>query len=277
MITVFAMVNVLAAIVLAQPADKPNILFLFADDQRADTIGALGNPHIKTPNIDKLVKSGVSFDRAYMQGGLQGATCVPSRAMLLSGLPLFRVDEKLLRDPTWPAAFGKAGYTTFISGKWHNGPASLPLAFQQARSMLLAGMTDPMKARLSDLDNGKVGPAKLAPKHACAMFADQAIDFISGHGKGPFFCYVPFDAPHDPHIVPDDFPVKYDPATMPAMANFMPVHPFNNGEMTVRDELLLPWPRTREAVSRMNADYYRYVSYLDFQVGRILDSLNKSP
>ena len=277
MITVLAMVNVLAAIVVAQSADKPNILFLFADDQRADTIGALGNPHIKTPNIDKLVKSGVSFDRAYMQGGLQGATCVPSRAMLLSGVPLFRVDEKLLRDPTWPAAFGKAGYNTFVSGKWHNGPASLPLAFQQARSMLLAGMTDPMKARLSDLDNGKVGPAKLAPKHACAMFADQAIDFISGHGKGPFFCYVPFDAPHDPHIVPDDFPVKYDPATMPAMANFMPVHPFNNGEMTVRDELLLPWPRKREAVSRMNADYYRYVSYLDFQVGRILDALNKSP
>src|SRR5271170_3713925 len=79
---------------------KPNVLFLFADDQRADTIAALGNAVIKTPNLDRLVKKGVAFDRAYMQGGLQGATCVPSRAMLLSGQPLFRVDEKLTRDET---------------------------------------------------------------------------------------------------------------------------------------------------------------------------------
>src|SRR5437879_1934619 len=119
----------LAALLLAPPARsraaegpaKPNVLFLFADDQRADTIAALGNRIIKTPNLDRLVKKGVAFDRAYMQGGLQGATCVPSRAMLLSGRSLFRVDEKLKRDPTWPNAFGKSGYTTFMSGKWHNG------------------------------------------------------------------------------------------------------------------------------------------------------------
>lgn len=70
---------------LAAPAEslaKPNILFLFADDQRADTIAALGNPIIKTPNLDRLVHSGVAFNRAYMQGGFNGATCVPSRAML---------------------------------------------------------------------------------------------------------------------------------------------------------------------------------------------------
>src|SRR5438105_4570772 len=105
----------------ADAAAKPNVLFLFADDQRADTIAALGNPVIQTPNLDRLVKRGVAFDRAYMQGGLQGATCVPSRAMLLSGRSLFRIDEKLQRDQTWPNAFGKAGYSTFISGKWHNG------------------------------------------------------------------------------------------------------------------------------------------------------------
>ena len=98
-------------------ADRPNVLFLFADDQRADTIAALGNSIIKTPNLDRLVKRGVSFDRAYMQGAMQGATCVPSRAMLLSGRSLFRIDEKLLRDPTWAHSFGEAGYTTFISGK----------------------------------------------------------------------------------------------------------------------------------------------------------------
>src|SRR5580700_6738918 len=110
----------------AADGPKPNVLFLFADDQRADTIAALGNPLIQTPNLDRLVKRGVAFDRAYMQGGLQGATCIPSRAMLLSGRSLFHIDEKLKRDETWPAAFGRAGYSTFMTGKWHNGARSLP-------------------------------------------------------------------------------------------------------------------------------------------------------
>ena len=95
---------------------KPNVLFIFTDDQRADTIAALGNPIIKTPNLDRLVRGGLSFNRAYMQGGMQGATCVPSRAMLLSGRNLFHIDEKLMREETWPEAFGRAGYTTFASG-----------------------------------------------------------------------------------------------------------------------------------------------------------------
>ncbi len=98
----------LAHVTVLDAADaRPNVLFLFADDQRADTIAAVGNSQIKTPNLDRLVRRGLAFDRAYMQGGLNGATCVPSRAMLLSGRCLFRVDEKLLRDETWPAAFGR--------------------------------------------------------------------------------------------------------------------------------------------------------------------------
>ena len=145
---------------MMRAAERSNVLFLFADDQRADTIAALGNPVIQTPNLDRLVKRGVAFDRAYMQGGLQGATCVPSRAMLLSGRTLFRIDEKLKRDPTWPAAFGRAGYTTFMSGKWHNGPDSIPASFQIARSVFAGGMTNPMQAKLSDMVDGKLGNAR---------------------------------------------------------------------------------------------------------------------
>ncbi len=256
---------------------KPNVLFLFADDQRADTIAALGNPIIRTPNLDRLVHSGVSFNRAYMQGSMQPATCVPSRAMLLSGRPLFHIDENLLRDETWPAAFGKAGYTTFMTGKWHNGARSLPACFQIARSVFDGGMTDPMKAKLSDLKNGKLTAPRIAPRHACEIFADEAIRFLGEPKSGPFFCYVAFDAPHDPHIVPDNFPIHYDPEKMPLPKNFMPQHPFDNGEMTVRDELLLPWPRTETKVREMNAEYYRYISYLDSQIGRVLDALERSP
>ena len=258
-------------------SDRPNVLFFFADDQRADTIAALGNPIIKTPNLDRLVHRGVSFNRAYMQGGFNGATCVPSRAMLLSGRTLFRIDEKLMRDETWPAAFGKAGYSTFMSGKWHNTPASLPKSFQSAHSIFTGGMTNPMKAPLGDLVDGKITKAVVSPKHACETFADRAIEFIKAPKAGPFLCYIPFDAPHDPHIVPDDFPVKYDVATFPVPPNFLPMHPFNNGEMSVRDEALLPWPRTELQVRTMNAEYYRYISHLDAQIGRVLEVLDASP
>lgn len=261
----------------AEPAARPNILFIFADDQRADTIAALGNAHIRTPNLDRLARRGVSFNRAYMQGGMNGATCVPSRAMLLSGRSLFRIDEKLTRDETWPAAFGRAGYTTFISGKWHNTAASVPLSFQRARQLFTGGMTNPLKAPLSNLENGKMGAAKISPQHACATFTDETVAFLRETHTAPFFAYLAFDGPHDPHIVPADFPIFYDPAQIPLPANFLAQHPFNNGAMTIRDEQLLPWPRPPAEIRAMLADYYRYISYLDLLIGRVLDTLDASP
>lgn len=255
---------------------KLNVLFLFADDQRADTIAALGNPVIQTPHLDRLCRRGVAFRRAYMQGGFNGATCIPSRAMLLSGQPLFHCDERL-RAETWPAAFGRAGYATFMSGKWHNGPLSLLASFQQARAVFVGGMANPMHADLKDLADGKLVARPPAHQHACATFADETIRFLQAAGDKPFFCYVPFDAPHDPHIVPDDFPVRYDVAQIPLPANYLPQHPFDNGEMLIRDEVLLPHPRPPDAVRQMIADYYRYISYLDAQIGRILAALEKSP
>ncbi len=259
------------------PPARPNVLFLFADDQRADTIAALGNPVIKTPNLDRLVHNGVAFNRAYMQGGFNGATCVPSRAMLLSGQNLFHIDEKLMRNETWPEAFGRAGYTTFVSGKWHNGDASLTRCFKIARSMFTGGMTNPMQAKLRDVTDGKVGEAQLSSKHACEAFADEAIRFLKEHTGGPFFAYVPFDAPHDPHITPPDFSMTYDASKIPLPPSFLPQHPWDNGEMIVRDEKLLPWPRTPQEVRALIADYYRYISYLDSQIGRVLDALAASP
>lgn len=258
-------------------AERPNVLVFFTDDQRADTIAALGNPVIKTPNLDRLARRGVAFTRAYMQGGMHGATCVPSRAMLLSGRGLFHIDEKLLRDETWPAAFGRAGYTTFVSGKWHNGEASIGRSFQQARSMFTGGMTNPMRAKLRTLVGGKMGTPQPAGQHACAVFADEAIRFLKEPHDQPFFCYIPFDGPHDPHIVPDDFPVRYRAEDIPLPGNFLPQHPWNNGEMKNRDESLLGWPRNPQEVRQMLADYYRYVSFLDMQVGRVLDTLAATP
>jgi len=256
---------------------KPNVLFIFNDDQRADTIAALGNPVIKTPNLDRLCRRGLAFNRAYMQGGFNGATCVPSRAMLMSGRSLFHVDEKLASDETWPAVFGRSGYTTFATGKWHNGVKSLATSFQNARSIFAGGMANPLQAPLSDLENGDLTTPKKAPKHACEQFADEAVQFLKAHQGGPFLCYVAFDGPHDPHIVPDEYPVRYMPDARLLPPNFLPLHPFDNGEMMIRDEVLLPHPRTAADVQSMNADYYRYISFLDMQIGRILDVLAASP
>jgi len=269
----------LAVTISLSAAPTPNVVFIFADDQRADTIAALGNPVIKTPNLDRLVKRGVAFTRAYMQGGNQGATCVPSRAMLLSGRSLAQIDEKLLKHVTWPHAFGEAGYATFASGKWHNGPPSIPRSFQQARALFVGGMANPLKAPTSDmLPTGKLTPAKISPKHLCEEATDETLAFLkSQDGKKPFFSYLAFDGPHDPHIVPDGFPVKYDVASIPLPPNFLPQHPFDNGEMVIRDEQLMKWPRKEADVKEMLAEYYRYISFLDVQVGRILDAVDASP
>jgi arylsulfatase A-like enzyme len=263
----------------AETNNRPNILFFFTDDQRADTIAALGNPTIRTPNLDRLAHSGLAFNRAYMQGGLNAATCVPSRAMLLSGKSLFHIDEKLLRDDTWPVAFGRSGYRTAIFGKWHNGTAALTKSFQTGRAIFVGGMGNPMQVPLWDLADGKLSPesAGAVPKHACERMADAAIDFLRTTNTNPFFCYIPFDAPHDPHIVPTNFPIRYDPEKIPLPSNYLPMHPFDNGEMTIRDEQLLPWPRPPKAVRSMIADYYRYISYVDAQIGRVLDALAASP
>jgi arylsulfatase A-like enzyme len=212
-----------------------------------------------------------------MQGAFGDATCVASRAMLLAGQSLFHVEIGMLRDETWPAAFGRAGYSTFMTGKWHNGSLSLPLCFQEARGVFVGGFTDPLRAELSNLQNGQFTVPQVAKKHACAVFADEAIEFVRRKHDKPFFCYVAFDAPHDPHIVPGDFSVKYDPDKLPLPGSYLPEHPFDNGDMEARDELLLPRPRTSRAIRQMLADYYRYITYLDQQIGRVLDALDASP
>ena len=121
---------------------RPNVLFLFADDQRADTIGAWGNAHIRTPHLDRLVARGVSFRGNYCFGGNSGAVCIPSRAMLLSGRTWFGLSHNLDQTLTWPEHLRRQGYETFATGKWHNGEASFVRSFERGRSVHFGGMDD---------------------------------------------------------------------------------------------------------------------------------------
>ncbi|MFS4418197.1 sulfatase-like hydrolase/transferase [Maribacter sp. 2307ULW6-5] len=116
-------------------AEKPNIIFLFTDDQTFASINALGNLEIQTPNLDRMVRNGTTFTHAYNMGGWHGAICVASRAMIISGAYLWNARDKAKRwaardslamQRTWPKLLEQQGYDTYMSGKWHvEAPAEM--------------------------------------------------------------------------------------------------------------------------------------------------------
>ena len=258
---------------------KPNILFLFADDQRADTIAAHGNAHIKTPVIDGLTRAGVSFRNNYVFGGNSGAVCVPSRAMLHTGKTWFAMNTQTLAgEKLMGELLGEHGYTTFGTGKWHNGQPSWLRAFQHGESVMFGGMSDHTKVPLHDRgpDGKMVGP-RMGEKFSTELFADAAIRFLEKQSPQPeakpFFCYIAFTAPHDPRQPPPGFPANYA-SRPPLPKNFLPQLPFDNGAMSGgRDENLGAWPRTETMIRDQLAEYYAMVEHLDAQIGRLLATL----
>lgn len=107
---------------------KPNVVFIFADDLSYSAVGALGNDIVKTPNLDRLAAEGTSFTHAYNMGGWNGAVCVASRAMIMSGRMVWRAEaftqrwrdkEETAYDQTWARLMEGAGYNTYMTGKWH--------------------------------------------------------------------------------------------------------------------------------------------------------------
>ena len=258
---------------------KPNVLFLFADDQRADTIHAWGNPHIETPNIDGLVAEGFSFRSNYNMGGNNAAVCMPSRAMVNSGLAYFRIREDLRGTQTMPELLRDHGYTTFATGKWHNGPESWLRSFEKGENVFFGGMSDHTQVPLYDLSqDGELVNERVGNGFSTEMFAAAAIEFLESHeGDEPFYAYVAFTAPHDPRQPPVAFREKYYASRPPLPENFLPQHPFNLGLwLTIRDEILAPWPRTEETIAEQLAEYYGMVTHLDEQVGKVLDALERS-
>ena len=244
---------------MTTPKKRPNVLFLFTDDQREDTVAALGNPHIITPNLDGLVKEGFAFTNAYCMGGNSAAVCLPSRKMTLRGRSWFSVDTVPPNGPCFPATMNKAGYATYHHGKRGNVDKWAHGFFDQSHY-------------LNDgVDRTSGYPGK--------PVADDAIAFLREHKKNdsgrPFFMYLAFGNPHDPRVAAKEYMDLYDPEKIPLPPNFLPFHPFNNGEMKIRDERLAPWPRTPEVIRKHLRDYYAVVTALDAQIGRILAALKE--
>lgn len=263
----------------APVAPRPNVVFLFADDQRADTVAAHGNEFIETPALDALAARGFSFRNNYCMGATQGAVCVASRAMLMTGRALYRADGALEQYRNLPQVFAAAGYRTFATGKWHNGQDSFTALFQSGRNLFFGGMCDHTQVVVRDLDEaGELTEARQIEGFSSEIFADTAIEFLRER-KGadqPFFLYVSFSAPHDPRQPPEPWREHYYAKRPPLPANYMPLHPFHNGWMRGRDEQLAAWPRTKAVISDQLAEYYGMISHLDAQVGRILAALEES-
>jgi len=268
---------------------KPNILFLFTDDQRAGTIGALNEYDVETPNMDELVHNGTTFTNAYILGATTAAVCSPSRAMLMTGRHYFNIEPNVYAQFAFPAEergksdlltfpehFRANGYTTFATGKQHNGKDWVERGFVQVKSAFLGGMTTHFGTKVKDYsaETGWSEAYQQKEKFSSEVFADAAVDFLENYkGNDPFLMYVAFTAPHDPRTAPQEFHDKYPVEEIDVPENFMPEHPFNIADDRIRDEVLAPFPRTEEIVQKEISDYYAMITATDAQIGRILKSL----
>lgn len=280
--------SILTQGLIAQAVPK-NVLILFSDDQRYNTIHALGNNEIQTPNLDFLVQHGVSMTRAHTMGGMHGALCAPSRAMLHTAKYLHELKKSGDSIPPehimLPQYLQTLGYKTYGIGKWHNDKVAFNRAFQNGAAIYFGGMHFPKDGgqehpqyRNYDPSGKYDTPNQKADKFSSEFYADAAIDFLKSKkdSQEPFLCYVAFTSPHDPRTPPLKYREMYNWRNISLPANYLPQHPFDNGELSVRDEVLLPRPMSEEMVKRELALYYGMISELDDQIGRIIKSLQEN-
>lgn len=192
---------------------RPNIVLILADDQGWADLSVNGNKNISTPNIDRIAAEGITFDRFFVS-----PVCAPTRAELLTGRYHLRGGvydnssggERLdLDETTISEIFKQAGYTTAAYGKWHNGtqPPYHPNArgfddFYGFCSGHWGNYFDPVLEH-----NGQVVKGN---GYITDDLADHGIQFIEKNKDKPFFLYLPFNTPHSPMQVPDEWWKKFE-------------------------------------------------------------------
>jgi len=258
------------------PARPLNVVFLLADDLRWDALGCAGNRVVRTPNIDRLAGRGVLFRNAFVTTSI----CAASRASLLCGQYARRHGINDFDTPfgatawaqTYPALLRKAGYRTGFVGKFGVGKDVRPLAAAFDYWRGLPGQAGPF-----------LDPKDPTRPHATARFGDQALEFLAGCRPGKPFCLsVSFSAPHardgDPReFAPDRRDEKlYADAAIPvpktAHERYFRLLP----RFVQQSEGRRRWQRrfaTPEMFQRTARDYYRLVTGIDREVGRIAAAL----
>lgn len=183
---------------------------------------------------------------------------------------------------------GDAGYDTFFTGKWHNGENALRGSYQQvgpwAGGMLPSTQKDgdayrrPSEGNHWDpSDRSQAGhwlQVDGSVAHSSEVWTDAAASFLQSRSADrPFFLHVAYHAPHDPRQAPEEYLAMYPPECVRVPPNAWPEHPFDNGDLLVRDELLAPHPRTDAAVRLHRQEYFAILTHADAQIGRLLDVL----
>ncbi|WP_405295587.1 sulfatase-like hydrolase/transferase [Algibacter sp. Ld11] len=292
---------------------KPNVLVIFTDDHRYSGVHALGGMDLKTPQIDALAKDGVAFTNTYLMGAFTGATCVASRAMLLTGTNVFQLGgagHKILNtSKTIGETFQNAGYNTHIIGKWHQDGESLKRSFTSGDKIMGKGLYLVDHFRMPFFDWDKAGEfkkddayllvyddhgniirqpvpkeAKRGPTgteengpHTSEVFANEASKYFKNYKSNkPFMMYLAFHAPHDPRQAPQKYKDMYPSEDITLPPSYMAQHPFDNGHMFLRDEELAPWPRTPDVAKQQLSDYYAIITHLDEQIGKVISALKES-
>ncbi|KLU02153.1 Choline-sulfatase [Rhodopirellula islandica] len=276
--------------------ERPNIIFIFADDLCFDSIAELGNEEVETPNLDRLAREGTSFNHAYNMGSWSGAVCLASRTMLNSGRfvwqaqEIYNQSEKERQAGRWWGEMMKAaGYRTYMTGKWHcrasaeksfdvvrDTRAGMPKDFPEGYNRPIEGQPDPWSPsdpKWGGFWEGGTHWSEVVANHSDDFFADAA-----QHDQ-PTFMYLAFNATHDPRQAPQEYLDKYPAENILVPANYQPLHPYAEEigcGRNLRDERLAPFPRTEYAVRVHRREYYALLTHMDAMIGRILDSVEAS-
>ncbi|NJN84260.1 MAG: sulfatase-like hydrolase/transferase, partial [Caldilineaceae bacterium] len=277
----------------ASSTRQPNILLIMTDQQRWDTIAALGNPIIKTPALDSLVRSGVTFTNAYTPSPV----CVSARCALTSGLPPHLtgcIDNTPMPQnvPSMMDHLAAAGYQTHGVGKMHFTPELHRMWGFESRDFSEKGaggegdfrqFLDENGYAYVDEPNGMRSEMYYIPQpsqlpahlHHTAWVGERSSDFLKHRDRErPFFLWSSFVKPHPPFEVPTPWNKLYRAAEMAA-----PFRPEGY------DDLLTYWNRVQNRykyrdqgfddllLRTMAAMYYGCISFIDYHVGRVLDTL----
>lgn len=257
-------------------ADSPNFVFILADDLRWNALGCMGDKIIQTPNLDRLAKEGVLFRNAFVTTSI----CAVSRASIFSGQHARRHGINDFATPftaeqwaqTYPALLRKAGYRTGFIAKFGVGKDVKPMGNEFDYWRGLPGQAGPF-----------FDPKDETKTHATARFGDQALEFLRGCEKGKPFCLsISFSAPHardgDPREYPPDARDEklYVDATIPK-PKLATEEAFKRlPEFVQKSEGRRRWERrfaTPEMYQRVTRDYYRLITGVDREVGRIMTEL----
>ena len=279
---------------------KPNILHLFTDQQRFDTVAALGNGVIKTPNLDRLCRQGVAFTNAYTPSPV----CISARCSMIMGQYPMRTGcyantPMPVERQTFMDALTRSGYRTHGVGKCHFSPDRYALRGFQAREHQEEG------PRAEDMDrptyyrylhdkgltfaNEVMGvrgemyyvPQKSsmpAAEHPTQWVGDRAVAFLEeAPADQPWYLFASFIHPHPPFAPPDPWHKLYRSTLMPLPK----VPPDNEALLTYINRVQNRYKYRDQGVDRnlvrtIKAYYYACISFVDYQVGRILDALERT-